>query len=93
MSPSLPPDSALAILKYFVRHPDAADNLAGIARWRLMTEGIRVSMEEAGEGVDWLVQQGYLSRLDTASAGAVFRLNPEKRDVAEQLLSGRGGPV
>jgi hypothetical protein len=85
MSTSLPPESALAVLRYFLRHPDAADSLAGIVKWRLLEGGIEVPMEKAGVGVDWLVGHGYLLRSDTASAGAVFRLNPANREQAWRL--------
>jgi hypothetical protein len=37
------PDLGVAkeILSYFLRNPNASDNLLGIARWRLMNESVR----------------------------------------------------
>ncbi len=75
------------ILNYFLRNPQMADTLEGIARWRLMSETIHRSVEETNEALEWLAEQGFLSRLPRTGAGVIFRLNPDKRDVAETFLA------
>ena len=50
------------ILNYFLRSPHAADNLEGIARWRLLEERIQRTVEETKESLDWLLEEGYLVR-------------------------------
>lgn len=75
------------ILNYFLRNPQMADTLEGIARWRLMNETIHRSVEETNEALEWLTEQGFLARVPRAGAGMIFRLNPDKRDGAELFLA------
>jgi hypothetical protein len=75
------------ILRYFLRNPQAADNLEGIARWRLLTEAIHRSVEETSRVLEWLVSQGILLKFAPAGSDAVFCLNREKQREAESLLS------
>lgn len=86
-------ERAKDILRYFLRHPQAADNLEGIARWRLMQERVQRGVEETERALQWLVSQGYLSAEDAGSAPPIFRLNQQKRAKAEQFLKleERGG--
>ncbi len=84
-----PPTSHLAkeILSYFLRNPQAADSLEGVARWRLLEERVHRQIQETGLALEWLVQNGLLVKTDSAWTEAVYRLNEEKRAEAEQLLS------
>jgi hypothetical protein len=66
------------VLSYFLRNPDTADSLEGIARWRLLEERVHRTITETQAALEWLVEQGYLVRIDHASAEPVFRLNEEK---------------
>lgn len=75
------------ILRYFLRNPQAADNLEGIARWRLLAEAIHRSVEETSMVLEWLVSQGVLLKLAPAGSEPVFCLNQEKQGEAEALLS------
>lgn len=74
------------VLSYFLRFPEAADNLEGIARWRLMEERIHSTLEETRGALDWLSANGFLVREETASAQAVYHLNASKRDEAKDFL-------
>ncbi len=87
-----PPSAALVkeVLAYFVRHPHAADDLEGIARWRLVEQAIRSRVDETGRAVGWLVDRGYLCRTSTGSATNVFSLNPDTADRAKALLASDG---
>ncbi len=80
-------DAARDILSYFLRNPQTADDLEGIARWRLMSEAIRRSVEDTNRALEWLAEEGFLVRDTTAGAGPIFRLNPVNRVRAETFLS------
>ena len=75
------------ILGYFLRSPEAADNLEGVARWRLLREAIHRSIEETSQGLEWLVRQGVLLKLATPGSEPVFCLNQAKKAQAEALLA------
>ena len=66
------------ILQYFRRNPGATDTLEGIARWRLLEEEIRRSLQEAQQAVEWLVAKGFLLEESRVSSGKLYRLNPER---------------
>jgi hypothetical protein len=80
-------DTARDILSYFLRNPQTADDLEGIARWRLMSETIRRSVEDTNRALQWLAEQGFLVTDTTAGAGPIFRLNPANRVRAETFLA------
>ena len=75
------------ILSYFLRNPQTADDLEGIARWRLMRETIRRSVEDTNRALEWLAEQGFLMRDTTFGAGPIFRLNQVNRIRAEAFLA------
>jgi hypothetical protein len=79
-------DVAREILRYFLRNPGAADNLIGIARWRLMQESVRHSVEKTGEALKWLITEGYIREEQHLASGRIFHLNTELRDEAEAFL-------
>jgi hypothetical protein len=74
------------VLGYFVRNPEAADSLEGIARWRLLKEQIQNSLSQTETAVEWLVAQGYLEEFGSRGLGRLFRLNPARRDEAIRLV-------
>ena len=61
-----------------MRNPNAADNLEGIARWRLLEEVVYRTLEETQQAVQWLVKHGALLETPTTGFGPVFRLNAQK---------------
>ena len=75
------------ILSYFLRNPHTADDLEGIARWRLMSETIRRGVEDTNRALEWLAEQGFLMRDITTGAGPIFRLNQVNRVCAEAFLA------
>ncbi len=77
---------ARKILDYFLRNPEAADNLTGIARWRLLEEAVQRSVETTEVALNWLIEQGYLLQVSLKGAERIFRLNREKRRDAEVFL-------
>jgi hypothetical protein len=75
------------ILSYFLRNPQTADDLEGIARWRLMSETIRRNVEDTHRALEWLAEQGFLMRDTTVGVGPIFRLNSVNRVRAETFLA------
>lgn len=82
-----PPEIAEDILRYFLRNPRAADDLEGIARWRLAEVTIDRSVEETNHCLQWLVERGFLLKVSLAGSGEIFRLNPEERASAKSFLA------
>ena len=83
------PDPAIArqILSYFLRNPQAADSLEGIARWRLLEEQIHRSLLQTDAAVAWLVSQGYLQEIQPGSAVRLYRLDSKRQADAVQFLA------
>jgi hypothetical protein len=80
-------DAVKDILGYFLRNPQAIDSVKGVAQWRVMEEQVHRTVEQTQSALDWLLSEGYLEELKTASAGRIFRLNPERQAVAARILA------
>jgi hypothetical protein len=88
MPSHLSPEIAKDILRYFVRNPRAADDLEGVARWRLLRGLIHDRVEETSRGLRWLVEQHLLLRIPTPGrSGDIFLLNVEELARAESFLA------
>jgi hypothetical protein len=81
------PEVAKEILSYFLRHPNAADSLEGIAEWRILEEKVRRSVEETKKALDWLVRKGFLQE-EEHLARPIFQLNSEKLAEMKRFLEG-----
>lgn len=81
------PEVAREILSYFLRHPNAADTLEGIAEWRILDEKVRRSVEETKKALDWLVQRGFLQE-EQHLARQIFQLNSKKLAEMRRFLDG-----
>jgi len=80
-------DTAKDILDYFLRNPQAADDLEGVARWRLMSQAVHRDVEETGQALDYLVKKGLLTRVSLPGS-AFFRLQAEQREDAKAFVAG-----
>jgi len=83
-------DIAREILSYFLRNPQATDNLLGIARWRLLEESVHRSVRETEAVLQWLIAQGYLRELHPEGSEHLFQLEPAKREEAQRFLDAQG---
>ena len=79
-------DIAKDILSYFLDNPQAADDLEGVARWRLLRQAIHRDVEETSRALDWLVQRGLLTRISKAGS-AIFHLGAEQRAGAAAFVT------
>jgi hypothetical protein len=75
------------VLSYFVRNPQAADSLEGIARWRLLDEIVTRSVEQTRSALSWLVDNGYLSVQTTTGSAPIFTQNAAMAAEARALLA------
>ncbi|HUY13343.1 MAG TPA: hypothetical protein VMX16_06900 [Terriglobia bacterium] len=89
--PPLPKEEiARDILNYFLRNPQAADDLEGLARWRLLREAIHRTIEETDRALEWLVEKGFLVKLSPPGSGAIFSLNFQNLGRAESFVLDNG---
>lgn len=79
-------DVAREILRYFLRYPDTTDSLAGIARWRLMQETVRHSVERTSRAMQWLISEGFMQEETRVASGKIFRLNLGRRQEAVDFM-------
>jgi hypothetical protein len=83
------PEIARQVLSYFVRNPQAADTLEGIARWRLLEEQLHRSLRQTDSAIKWLVKEGYLQAIQPVSSVRLYRLDPRRQQDAVQFLARR----
>jgi hypothetical protein len=81
------PEIAKQVLSYFVRNPQAADTLEGIARWRLLEEQLHHSLRQTDAAIQWLVDKGYLQAIQPVSSVRLFRLDPRRQQDAVKFLA------
>ena len=78
---------AQEILRYFVQHPQASDDLEGIARWRLLQEQIGRSIEEVRQALEMLVQMEFLLQDSIPSCGKRYSLNPARIQESKEFAT------
>ena len=86
-------EQAREILQYFMQHPQASDDLEGIARWRLLQQHVCRQVEQVQRALELLVQLELLRRYDTPASGKRYSLNPEKLNESERFAKNGNGKV
>jgi len=79
------------VLAYFVSRPATVEGLEDVARWRLRSMEITRRVEQTDEAIRWLVDRGYLERIQAEAATPLFRLNGASADAARALLARMAG--
>ena len=77
------------ILSYFLRNPNAADSLEGVAHWRLLEEQVHRSVQKTEVALEWLVAKEFLQEVQTSGSTRIFRLNPERGEDAIRFVAKR----
>ena len=86
-SATAPPDDITReILGYLLRHPDAADSLEGLARWRLVEMTVRHTLDETERAVHWLVDRGWVREVARPHGATLFTLDEARRDEAARYM-------
>lgn len=83
---------AIGILRYLLRHPDAHDNIAGIAQWWLLEQEIHRTLGDVAAVLDELVEKGWVKKESSAS-GESFALNHSKEEEIIRFLHHSGGRI
>jgi len=78
---------AKEILSYFMRNPQTADSLRGVAEWRLLEQRVHSQVEDTDLALQWLVEQGFLTRVSPRFTEPVYQLNSQNHGAAEQFLA------
>ena len=79
---------AVRIMEYFLRNPKAADDLYGIASYRLPEQVIYQHVTEVSEALDWLVSVGWLNKMTSASSSRSSASTP-RRGVSGKFVTSR----
>jgi hypothetical protein len=74
---------AKQILRYFLRNPQSADSLEGVARWRLLEENVHQAMVETQSALEQLVAEGYLQVVSVPGSELIYILNTTRHKEAE----------
>ena len=77
------------VLRYFLRNPQSADSLEGVARWRLLEERIHHTLVETQSALEQLVAEKYLRVVSISGSEHIYTLNTAKRKEAEEFV----GPI
>lgn len=77
---------AKQVLSYFLRNPQSADSLEGVARWRLLEEKIHHTLIETQSALEKLVAEEYLRVVSVPGSELIYTLNTDKRKEAEQFV-------
>jgi hypothetical protein len=86
------PARAREILLHYLANPQTADDLEGIAEWRLLDDFVQRRVDETNEALEWLVAQGFLTKTVGPAAPPVYRLNPRTAHAAEHLIEASRPP-
>ena len=70
-----------------MRNPQAADDLEGIVRWRLLGELVHRKVDETRAALNWLTEHGFLLETSRPGVEPTFSFNPEKEAAAQKFLS------
>jgi hypothetical protein len=73
------------VLRYFLRNPQSADSLEGVARWRLLEERVHHTLIETQRALEELVAEGYLQEVSVPGSEQIYALNTTKLREAEQF--------
>ncbi len=77
---------AKQVMSYFLKHPNAADSLEGVARWRLLQERIDRTVAETHVAIQWLVDRDFLEEIRSRSSETVFVLNRAHLSQAQEFV-------
>ncbi len=84
-------EQAREILRYFMQHPQASDDLEGIARWRLLQQHVTRQVEEVHRALELLVRLDLLQHYEIPACGTRYCLNPQKLSESERFAQNGNG--
>lgn len=84
-------EQAREIIRYFMQHPQASDDLQGIARWRLLQLRVHRQVQEVQSALALLVSMKLLNEQYTPSVGKRYCLNLAKLTESEDFVNHGNG--
>jgi hypothetical protein len=81
---------ARQIMTYFVRNPNAADSLEGIARWRLLDEAVHRTVGETSLALADLVKRGLLTCTPVQGGAPIYSLGTTAQPTARPFVAADG---
>jgi len=79
------------ILAYLVDHPDAQDNLEGIAHWWILERKLRYQLHKVREAVSELVGKGWILECKSPDSKVYYRIAPGQKSKIQALLEKTSG--
>lgn len=80
------------ILHYLIRRPDSKDTAQGILEWWLLDQAIQMRIDLAREGLNELVEKGYVLETRSDHSAALYYLNHGKLNEIETILKSETQP-
>jgi hypothetical protein len=77
------------ILRYLAEHPDAKDAVEGIHKYWLIGASIPAAVEEVQNGLNLLVQSGWVIVSQNSLTPRLYRLNKDRLNEIQTFLSRR----
>jgi len=77
-----------AILRYWVKNPDAKDTADGILKWWLPGDRAGSGKEEVQKALDALICKGWLIKRETTPNRIIYGLHKERVEEIKKFLNG-----
>jgi hypothetical protein len=84
--PDFDSKQVLLVLQYFLHNRNAADDLEGVLRFRLLDEVISEQLESVRVAIEWLVRQDLLTARPMPGRDAIYALNQSQVERALKTL-------
>lgn len=81
-----------AILSHLLAHPQAEDDLRGIAEWWALEHCVRSRVAQVAAVLGRLVRQGLVLSRDHAATGTRYRLNHDRLAEVRAAVASAGEP-
>jgi len=75
-----------AILRYWVKCPDAKDTIEGIRKWWI-PRGHAVGEEEVQKALEFLISKGWLTRRETTPSKTIYSINKDHLENIKRYLA------
>ena len=84
---------AREIMAYLAEHPDAQDNLEGIAQWWILERKLRCQLHKIREAVSDLVGKGLILECKGRDRKVYYRIAPGQKGKLQALLDKTPGQI
>jgi DNA-binding transcriptional ArsR family regulator len=78
--------TALLILRYLSKNPNAKDTIQGIAEWWILNERIDQTIDEIDKALDYLVSENLIRKRNYQGQNTYYEINNQKKDKISDVL-------